>query len=397
MIFVTVGTHHQGFERLVQAADELAAHTAETVLVQRGVCDFQPQHARHFDFTSPAEMEAWMAQARVVVAQAGAGTILAALKLGKPVVVTPRMKAWGENYTDHQTELADVLSKAGQVIQVRELSGSALAEAVSQAGKLHPPVRGASGLVPALRSQLEAWQPQAAATAARLEKLNRRLEVHRFLWPLLPFLAAAGAVRAAGFWLRGQRRDAYGIKALYLPRKQAALFDDTHNTDHFQDQVYQRAHEFATHQGLKRILDVGCGSAYKLLKYFGEDETLGLELPETLAFLQNKYPQRRWALADFAHPPAQAFDLGLAIDVIEHVADPHALLGFLQQLNCPYFLLSTPERSRMGVWSGFRPRNRCHVREWSQDEFVEYAGRYFQVVETGVLGQHDQYVIVRKR
>ncbi len=37
MIFVTVGTHHQGFDRLVQAADELAAELDEQVVIQRGV------------------------------------------------------------------------------------------------------------------------------------------------------------------------------------------------------------------------------------------------------------------------------------------------------------------------------------------------------------------------
>ena len=83
MIFVTVGTHHQGFDRLVQAADELAADIDEQVVIQRGVTELCPQACRHFKFCSMQEMADWIQQARVVVAQAGAGTIITTLQQGK--------------------------------------------------------------------------------------------------------------------------------------------------------------------------------------------------------------------------------------------------------------------------------------------------------------------------
>ena len=80
------------------------------------------------------EMADWISQARVVVAQAGAGTIITTLQQGKPLVVTPRLKAYGENYTDHQIELAAELDSQGRAALVSELSGETLQEAITARG-----------------------------------------------------------------------------------------------------------------------------------------------------------------------------------------------------------------------------------------------------------------------
>jgi UDP-N-acetylglucosamine transferase subunit ALG13/SAM-dependent methyltransferase len=397
MIFVTVGTHHQGFDRLVQAADELALQSGEEVVIQRGVSSCQPKYARYFDFTSMQEMLEWMDKARVVVAQAGAGTIITAMKRGKPLVLSPRLKQYGENYNDHQVELAAALGRDGRAVLAMELSGPALHKAIEQATRLEQQVGRSAGLVEALRQQMTAWEPEAATIGARLETITRRLDKHQLLLPLVPFWAAAAGLRAAIFWTRGMRKDKYGIKAAYLPRRKGRTFEDSSNRDHYQDEVYQTARRFLTDHGLHGVLDVGCGSGYKLLKYFAEECTLGLELSAGLIFLQHKYPHRDWALSDFDHLPQGEFDLAIAVDVIEHLDDPDALLGFLQRVNCKYVLISTPERSRLGLLARYRPKNRCHLCEWDQAEFVGYVGRYFEILESGVLAHHDQYVIGSKR
>jgi len=48
MIFVTVGTHEQPFDRLLKYMDELAGSGAlgEEVVMQTGYTDFQPRHCR---------------------------------------------------------------------------------------------------------------------------------------------------------------------------------------------------------------------------------------------------------------------------------------------------------------------------------------------------------------
>ncbi|MCD4672481.1 MAG: hypothetical protein K8R77_07455 [Anaerolineaceae bacterium] len=397
MIFVTVGTHHQGFDRLVQAADELAAASEETVVIQRGVTDVFPRHARHFDFCTMQEMEDWIFRARVVIAQAGAGTIITALQQAKPLVVSPRLKAYGENYTDHQIELAAELDHLGRAALVTDLSGVSLQAAAQRALTLHQRPDQSAALVDSLRQQMVSWQPLAGQISTRLDKLTRRLNKHQLLLPFLPFIALAAYLRAAFFAMQGKTKDDYAITTAYLPRKTYHQFDDTLNADLFQDEVYQAARRFMTEQKLPGILDVGCGSGHKLMKYFSEEETLGLEMPGSLVFLQKKYPQRKWALSDFNHSPQGEFGLTISVDVIEHLTHPDDLLEFLKRLNCNYFLLSTPERSRLGLMSRFRSRNRCHLREWDQPEFIEYLSRHFQIVETGVVGHHDQYVIAARR
>ena len=173
--------------------------------------------------------------------------------------------------------------------------------------------------------------PLTGKISERLEKLNRRLNKHQLLLPLVPFFALAAYLRALFYWLQGRTRDKYGIATTYLPNKKVVPFDDRSNTDFFQNEVYQTAWRFLRENSLSGVLDVGCGSGYKLVKYFADEETLGLELPETLAFLQKKYPDRVWALSDFASPPQGRYGLTICADVIEHLQDPDALLNFF----CP--------------------------------------------------------------
>ena len=110
MIFVTVGLHPAGFDRLVQAADEMAALVQEEVVIQCGGTHYKPRFSEYFDFADEPEMQRWLSKARVVVTHGGAGSILNALQIGKALVVVPRLKRFGEAIDDHQLELAEALS-----------------------------------------------------------------------------------------------------------------------------------------------------------------------------------------------------------------------------------------------------------------------------------------------
>ena len=121
MILVTVGTHNQGFDRLVKKMDEIAEELGEEVVVQKGHTSYEPRNARFFDFASRGEMEKWVEKARVVVTHGGAGSIVFALGKNKPVVVVPRLKKYGEHVNDHQIELARALEKEGRVKAVLDV------------------------------------------------------------------------------------------------------------------------------------------------------------------------------------------------------------------------------------------------------------------------------------
>lgn len=115
MIFVTVGTHNQGFERLVKKADEIAKGISEEVVIQRGHTVYKPENADFFDFASRGEMQGLVKKARVIVSHGGAGSIIFALTERKPVVAVPRLKKYREHVNDHQIELVRVLEEEGRV------------------------------------------------------------------------------------------------------------------------------------------------------------------------------------------------------------------------------------------------------------------------------------------
>lgn len=115
MIFVTVGTHTDGFERLVAWMNDLAADRAESVVMQVGHTDRKPEHAAWFEFEDVQKILALTERADVVVGHGGAGTILTTVRTGTPIVCVPRLAAHGESYDDHQLELATRLASRGTV------------------------------------------------------------------------------------------------------------------------------------------------------------------------------------------------------------------------------------------------------------------------------------------
>jgi beta-1,4-N-acetylglucosaminyltransferase len=153
VIFVTVGMHTLGFPRLVRAMDELAATLDEDVVMQIGATPETPQHARAFAFATQAEMERWCVEARVIVSQAGAGSILTAQKARVPLILVPRLRQYGEHIDDHQLELARILQRTGCALLVENMKE--LAQALERARHFAPAASVHKGqLIGALQSIL---------------------------------------------------------------------------------------------------------------------------------------------------------------------------------------------------------------------------------------------------
>lgn len=151
---MTVGMHNAPFDRLVRAADEMASLIEEPVVIQRGVSRYTPMFGQYVDFTGEVQMQAWMSQVRAVVSHAGAGSILSALKAGKPLVLVPRLRRFGEHVDDHQLELAEALAQRKKAVIVLEPSAGALQEAVAQANELARTRTVSNSLQAALRAWL---------------------------------------------------------------------------------------------------------------------------------------------------------------------------------------------------------------------------------------------------
>jgi len=118
LIFVTVGSHYEGFERLVKKMDEIAGRIDEEVIMQIGYGKYKPKNADYFDFKNYSKFHKLIRKARVVVCHGGVGAIITALEQGKTTIVVPRLKEYGEIIDNHQLEIMDVLSKEGKVIAI---------------------------------------------------------------------------------------------------------------------------------------------------------------------------------------------------------------------------------------------------------------------------------------
>lgn len=123
MIFVTVGTHTQGFERLVKEVDSLvgSGKIKDEVIMQIGNTEYEPKNCKWFRFESFKKILELNKTARVIITHAGAGCILTALQFEKPLIVVPRYKKFGEHINDHQCDLAEAIDKEKKAINVMDI------------------------------------------------------------------------------------------------------------------------------------------------------------------------------------------------------------------------------------------------------------------------------------
>lgn len=124
MIFVTVGTHEQPFDRLVQAIDELVARgvVTEEVIIQTGYSTYEPRHCRWQKLFPYGEMVKMVAEARIVVTHGGPSSFLMPLQIGKVPVVVPRLHRFDEHVNDHQAIFCkEVAARNGNIILVEDV------------------------------------------------------------------------------------------------------------------------------------------------------------------------------------------------------------------------------------------------------------------------------------
>lgn len=148
MIFVTVGTHHQPFERLLGALENLD----DELVVQYG--PGEPPAASHAQAFMPFDqMLRHFREADTVITHAGVGSVICASREGHVPLVVPRRHDLGEHVDDHQVELTRALAQRGSVVAVWDVDK--LAETVASAPSRRPVSDTAEpALCPSVRSAL---------------------------------------------------------------------------------------------------------------------------------------------------------------------------------------------------------------------------------------------------
>lgn len=182
----------------------------------------------------------------------------------------------------------------------------------------------------------------------------------------------------------------YEIKRGYRHRKKEIYCDDTPHTDEYQKEVYELARFYLDKYGHKNILDIGCGSAFKLMKYFSDCNTVGVDVDKTYEFLKKKYPDRIWVNAAQPDQIPKKAEIVICSDVIEHLANPDTLIELIKSIDFELLFISTPERNLVRGWYHYGPPdNFCHVREWNAKEFRRYISPHFDIVSHQITSIED--------
>lgn len=124
MIFVTVGTHEQPFNRLIEYIDKLKENgtIVEDVVIQTGYCTYKPRFCEWQKLYPYGEMQKKVKEARVVITHGGPSSFVMPLQIGKTPIVVPRKKEYGEHVNDHQVVFNKaVAERMGTIIVVDEL------------------------------------------------------------------------------------------------------------------------------------------------------------------------------------------------------------------------------------------------------------------------------------
>lgn len=124
MIFVTVGTHEQAFNRLVEYIDHLKENGSieEEVVIQTGYSTYEPKYCKWQKLFPYQEMIRLVREARIVVTHGGPSSFIMPLQIGKIPIVVPRRLEYNEHVNNHQLSFSKaVAERMGTIIVVDKL------------------------------------------------------------------------------------------------------------------------------------------------------------------------------------------------------------------------------------------------------------------------------------
>lgn len=124
MIFVTVGTHEQPFNRLIRYLDELKADgiVQEEVIIQTGFSTYEPQYCKWSKLFPYKDMIKNVEDARIIITHGGPASFIMPLQIGKVPVVVPRRYEFNEHVNNHQVDFTNaVVKRLGMIIPVYDI------------------------------------------------------------------------------------------------------------------------------------------------------------------------------------------------------------------------------------------------------------------------------------
>lgn len=113
MIFVTVGTHEQSFNRLIKKIDELRRDNIieEEVFIQIGYSSYEPQHCKWKRLLSYKEIIRMYEISDIIITHGGPASFMKALEFNKTPIVVPRQEKFNEHINNHQVEFVKLVEE----------------------------------------------------------------------------------------------------------------------------------------------------------------------------------------------------------------------------------------------------------------------------------------------
>lgn len=113
MIFVTVGTHEQSFNRLIKEVDLLIKNKiiTEEVIMQIGFSSYKPYNCKWYKFLPYEQMQRYIREARIVIVHGGPASFIAPLQFNKVPIVVPRQLKYKEHVNNHQVEFVRLIKE----------------------------------------------------------------------------------------------------------------------------------------------------------------------------------------------------------------------------------------------------------------------------------------------
>lgn len=119
MIFITVGTSNYSFNRLFKIIDELIYEkvlNGDDVVAQIGFSEYETKNFKTLKFIDAQEHHKYLEKAEYIISHSGTGSVISSLKMGKKVIVFPRLEKYHEMCDDHQLELTEFFTKNGFIL-----------------------------------------------------------------------------------------------------------------------------------------------------------------------------------------------------------------------------------------------------------------------------------------
>ena len=124
MIFVTVGTHEQGLDRLLIELDRLVqiGKMKHEVFAQIGYSNYIPKNYEYKKLLGFDEMESYVEKSDIVITHGGPGSIFQSLQHNKIPIVVPRNPEFKEHVDNHQILFTKRLESSNKILAVYDIN-----------------------------------------------------------------------------------------------------------------------------------------------------------------------------------------------------------------------------------------------------------------------------------